>query len=63
MSRIATYATVEAAQAVADAIVLLRAARARLEKMARDPQKDGADSESLIHAFKQIDRALAALRA
>jgi hypothetical protein len=58
MSKIASFAAIEADVALSKCRELLKTSRQRLEQFVRDPQKDGADSEALALAFKRIDCAL-----
>lgn len=62
MSKIADFVTVEVDNVTAECRSALEGSRERLSKLARDPQKDGADSEALVKAFARLDRAIAALR-
>lgn len=61
MSKIATFAQEDYSGASQECRDLLLSCRARLEKMAKSPQKDGADIEVLVKVFGRIDRALGAL--
>ena len=58
MSKIAMFAAQDADSSAREALKLLRDSRARIARMCKDPQKDGADSEVLRNVIARLDVAI-----
>jgi hypothetical protein len=61
MSKLAAFIHATEVTATSRARKDLKAARAEVQRLARDPQMDGADREVARQAFKNLDRAISAL--
>ena len=56
MSKISTFVDCEIVDCLSKCKLALDIARKNLDKMCRDPQKDGADSEKLQRAYRILNK-------